>query len=83
MGMIGLYGLLMAFVATCQELAQAWGSFSVWCSNLAQGVLIALPPTIWSTWMNAELTCILSSIVPLILIAVGVYVCRETLRPEP
>ena len=78
--MIGLYGLLMAFVGTGQELAQAWGSFSIWCSNVAQGVLITPPPLIWSTWVNAELTCALSAIVPLILIAVGVYVCWETLR---
>jgi hypothetical protein len=81
MGLAGIYGLLMAFVAACEELARSWRHFSLWCSGLAQGILNAPPPAIWATWFDAELTWLLSSVVPLILLGLGVYLCRETLRP--
>ena len=80
MGLIGAYGLLLAFVAACQELGGSWGNLSLWFSDLARGTLNSPPPIIRTTWVDAELTWLLSSILPLMLLGAGLYLCRESLK---
>src|SRR5436190_21633993 len=59
---VGIYGLLLAFAGAWHELAQAWGSFSLWCWDLAHGFIKIPPATFRSTLINAELTWMISSI---------------------
>ena|SRR6266481_537458 len=79
LGVVGIYGLLLAFAGAWYELAQAWGSFSLWCWNLAHGLIKVPPATFRSTLINAELTWLISSIFPLMLLGVGICLCRESL----
>jgi len=78
LAMVGIYGLLAAFIAVGRELAQPWAEFSSWCSDLAHG-LVKLPPETFSgTLLNAEFTWLISSIVPLTLLGLGICLLSET-----
>ena len=73
---IGVYGMVLAFVSICPELAQSGRIFSRWCEDLARGSISAPPAGFESTWFNAELTFLISSIFPVMLFGVGIWLCR-------
>ena len=79
MAVVGVYGLFLAFVAVCRELAQPWGDFSTWCRDLVQGGFKLPPETFRSAFINAELTWVISSIVPLILLGLGLWLFSDSL----
>jgi hypothetical protein len=76
---IGLYGLLLALLAMLEMIAPAWLSFSSWCSDLVHGNLTA-PPTAFkvTSIVNGELTFIVCSVFPVMLLGAGVWLCRES-----
>jgi hypothetical protein len=76
---VGIYGLMLAFAGVWYQLAQAWGSFSLWFWDLAHGFIKVPPATFRSDLINAELTWMISSIFPLMLLGVGIWLCRESL----
>jgi len=79
MAVVGIYGLFLAFMAVCRELAQPWGDFSSWCRDLAHGSIELPPETLRGAFINAELTWLISSIVPAMLLGLGIWLLSESL----
>ena len=77
LSMIGAYGLLMGFVSVSSELSQAWGGVTVWIMDLVQGSLRPPPLALTASGVEAELTFVLTSLVPLVLLGLGAWLCRD------
>ena len=77
LSIIGAYGLLMGFVSVSSELSQAWGAVTVWVIDLVQGTLRPPPLALTASGVEAEFTFALTSLVPLVLLGLGAWLCRD------